>query len=413
MARRVVDRTIDSREARRKLKARGKPYWRAIGRGLHVGYRKGKTSGVWVIRRYLGQQTYQLETIAEADDIQDANGLEILDFWQAQEIARRVRPRRGIYTVKHAVDAYVERLEGRPSGYDTKKRLEAFVLPAFGDKPVAKLEADEIRKWHREIAKTPARCRTTSGSKQAYRTSDLTEPETIRKRQASANRCLGLLKAALNQAWRDKHVESNDAWQRVELFRGVHIPRARYLSVAEAQRLINAAQGDFRVLVQAALQTGARYQELARLRVADFNSDAGTLHIRKTKTNKDRHIVLTDEGREFFSRLATGRPGTAPLLGREWKQSQQAPLIGEACKRASIDPPLNFHALRHTWASLSVMGGMPLMVVAKNLGHADTRMVERHYGHLAPSYVADAIRKHAPRFGMMDTSPKVAVHRRP
>ena len=138
MARRVVDRTIDSREARRKLKARGKPYWRAIGRGLHVGYRKGKTSGVWVIRRYLGQQTYQLETIAEADDIQDSNGLEILDFWQAQEIARRVRPRRGIYTVKHAVDAYVERLEGRPSGYDTKKRLEAFVLPAFGDKPVAK-----------------------------------------------------------------------------------------------------------------------------------------------------------------------------------------------------------------------------------------------------------------------------------
>ena len=35
------------------------------------------------------------------------------------------------------------------------------------------------------------------------------------------------------------------------------------------------------------------------------------------------------------------------------------------------------------------MGGMPLMVVARNLGHADTRMVERHYGHLAPSYVAE------------------------
>jgi hypothetical protein len=31
------------------------------------------------------------------------------------------------------------------------------------------------------------------------------------------------------------------------------------------------------------------------------------------------------------------------------------------------------------------MNGVPLMVVAKNLGHADTRMVEKHYGHLAPS----------------------------
>ena len=38
------------------------------------------------------------------------------------------------------------------------------------------------------------------------------------------------------------------------------------------------------------------------------------------------------------------------------------------------------------------MNGVPLIVVAKNLGHSDTRMVEKHYGHLAPSYVAVAIR---------------------
>lgn len=40
-----------------------------------------------------------------------------------------------------------------------------------------------------------------------------------------------------------------------------------------------------------------------------------------------------------------------------------------------------------------------LDLVAKNLGHSDTRMVEKHYRHLAPSYVADAIRAGAPRFG--------------
>ena len=45
------------------------------------------------------------------------------------------------------------------------------------------------------------------------------------------------------------------------------------------------------------------------------------------------------------------------------------------------------------------MNGVPLLVVAKNLGHTDTRMVEKHYGHLAPSYVADAIRSGAPQFG--------------
>jgi len=51
-----------------------------------------------------------------------------------------------------------------------------------------------------------------------------------------------------------------------------------------------------------------------------------------------------------------------------------------ACERAKINPPITFHG--HTWASLSVMAGLPLMVVAKNLGHVDTRMVEAH--RLAP-----------------------------
>jgi len=42
--------------------------------------------------------------------------------------------------------------------------------------------------------------------------------------------------------------------------------------------------------------------------------------------------------------------------------------------------PLKLHAARHTYASLSIMAGMTLMVLAENLGHSDTRMVEKHYG---------------------------------
>ena len=47
-------------------------------------------------------------------------------------------------------------------------------------------------------------------------------------------------------------------------FKNVDTARLRYLTIAEAQRLINASEPDFRLLVQAALQTGARYSELAR-----------------------------------------------------------------------------------------------------------------------------------------------------
>ena len=71
----------------------------------------------------------------------------------------------------------------------------------------------------------------------------------------------------------------------------------------------------------------------------------------------------------------------------------------DLCDLASDFQSGNFHGLRHTWASHAVMNGVPLLVVAKNLGHRDTTMVERHYGHMAEDYVVKAIRADAPRFG--------------
>jgi hypothetical protein len=40
------------------------------------------------------------------------------------------------------------------------------------------------------------------------------------------------------------------------------------------------------------------------------------------------------------------------------------------------------------------------MIIAQQLGHAGTRMTEKHYAHLAPSYVADMIRAHFPTLGI-------------
>jgi hypothetical protein len=53
------------------------------------------------------------------------------------------------------------------------------------------------------------------------------------------------------------------------------------------------------------------------------------------------------------------------------------------------------------------------MVVARNLGHSDTRMVEKHYGHSAPSYIADAIRAAAPKFGIEPDRNVVSIDARP
>jgi integrase len=165
---------------------------------------------------------------------------------------------------------------------------------------------------------------------------------------------------------------------------------------------VNASDPDLRRLVQAALATGCRYGELGRLQVHDFNADARTVQVRQSKSGKPRHVVLADEGTVLFRQWCAGQPGSALLLTRgdePWRKSNQDGSLRMACQRAKIDPPASFHVLRHTYASLAIMSGAPLIVVAKNLGHRDTRMVELHYGHLAQSYVADAIRAHAPKFG--------------
>lgn len=130
--------------------------------------------------------------------------------------------------------------------------------------------------------------------------------------------------------------------------------------------------------------------------------------IRDSKSGKPRHVVLTDEGQSLFRGMGAGRAGDEFLIrksnGSPWKAAHQTRPIIEASTRAKIVPAINFHGLRYTYASLAIMNGAPLLVVAKNLGHADTRMVERHYGHLAPSYVADAIRAAVPRYGPDDES---------
>jgi integrase len=162
--------------------------------------------------------------------------------------------------------------------------------------------------------------------------------------------------------------------------------------------------------------SGARYGELGALRVSDFNPDSGTIHVRISKSSKGRHIVLNDEGVTFFKSLAAGKPSDALLVAKDdgsaWAKSHQARPMAEACERAKIKPAASFHILRHTWASLAVMNGAPLMVVARNLGHADTRMVERHYGHLAPSFIADAIRAAAPKFDIKPSSKVVLIEAR-
>jgi integrase len=421
MARTIRDTSLDTRAARERLTPRGKPYYRKIEEGLHLGYRKprgrrGKpaVSGKWVLRHYVrAARCYEVATIGVADDFSDADGVAVLNFKQAQDAARaRMVQRahdaagvaRGPLTVRAAIASYVEFLEAHgKTAADVRHRAAAYIDPVLGDVEIVALTAELLRKWHLALAKAPARLRTERGQPQQYRDLDPGNAEALRQRRASANRILTMLKAALNRAFHDGKIPSDAAWRRVKPFKGVERARVRFLTLAEAKRLINACDHEFRPLVQAALASGCRYGELCRMQVQDFNPDAGTVAIHTSKSGKSRHVILTAEGCALFAQLAAGRSGAEPLLrrttGDAFGKSHQGRPMAEACRRAKLKPTISFHGLRHTWASHAVMNGVPLLVVAKNLGHRDTKMCELHYAHLAPSYEVDQIRKGAPQFG--------------
>jgi integrase len=283
----------------------------------------------------------------------------------------------------------------------------AWINPELGAVELAKLSKARIVAWHQKIAETPARLRTKPGAPQRHRAAD-SSAEAVRRRRSTANRVLTILKAALNHAYGEEKCASDDAWRTVRAFREADSARLRYLSDDEARRLANACPADFRSLVTGALLTGCRYGELAAMTADDFNPDAGTLRVRASKGGKPRHVVLTQEGRDFVAVLAAGKPGSARLFlrgnGKVWGKSEQQRPLSAACKAARIDSPVNFHGLRHTYASRLAMKGVPLAVIAVQLGHADTRMVEKHYGHLSPSYVAETVRAAFGTLGIVEPS---------
>ena len=123
-----------------------------------------------------------------------------------------------------------------------------------------------------------------------------------------------------------------------------------------------------------------------------------------SKTKRFRHIALTPQAVKFLEHHVADRDGDEHMFrrldGSQWGRNDQGRRVDAACRAGRINPPIGFHGLRHTWASLAVMKGMPLMVVAKNLGHTSTAMVEKHYGHLTQSYVVEAIKKYSPQLAL-------------
>jgi integrase len=413
---RIVNRTV-----RARLEPRRDPYWHLIAEGHHVGYRRlNSPGGSWIARYYTSEHGRRFQSLGAADDTSEADGTHVLSFPQAIQAAQAwvvtVQKADGAgvahnasYTVSQAMADYItdRQLQTRKT---SKEKLDdraqtisdAFIVPALGHIELAKLTHGKVKAWRDALANAAPRKRTKVGNEQAYRTFDANDPDALRRRQATANRILTVLKAALNHAHTERRITSKVAWEAVKPFRNVDVAKVRFLSAKELKTFVPKCAPDFQPLVKGALVTGARYGELTALNVEHFDADDGTVFIAKSKNGDARHVHLNDEAIAFFADLTHDRAATDRIFlranGKAWKKSEQKRPMDEACKAAKV-AGVTFHILRHTYASHALMNRMPLEVLQKQLGHKDLRITMRHYAHLCNVYKQEQVRAHAPSFG--------------
>jgi integrase len=407
VARRSNQPKLDSPTARKKLSASESVYWNTISRGCSFGYRRSDNSraGVWKVK-YVppkdagGNATGRRiqETIATADDMLPPDGVTVLSYEQARKKANEwfptalqkatgLVPHRRDYTVEDACNDYLNALEGRKPTYVPRKVINAVVVPALGKVAVEKLTRARIEQWLKEIAEKPRR-----KPRQGLKPDD---DEAKRRRKDSANRYLTILRAALTRALADGKVAcSGIAWKSVKPFAQVDQRRTRFLSDDEARKIVDKCGRDFGLLVRAALFSGCRYGELARVLISDFDAGAGTLFVSHSKSGKPRQVYLDPEAIQFFTAMCDKRRRNDFVFadgGKRWKKDSAKGLMEEACKAAEIEP-LTFHELRHSAASRWARQGLSLAEIAQQLGHADIRMTQR-YAHLCQQTLANKVRR--------------------
>src|SRR5262249_53353944 len=87
LARTLAAAHLEPRTARLRLPIRSEPYWRGLEKGFALGYRRRGKGGTWLARRRPEGGGYAEHKIGASDDLQDADGVAILDCGQAQKTA--------------------------------------------------------------------------------------------------------------------------------------------------------------------------------------------------------------------------------------------------------------------------------------------------------------------------------------
>ena len=395
------------------LKPREPPYWHSVARCRQIGiYVPNDRVCTWLARVMTVEGRYVQHRLAsareedpEAVGYERALGLAIAWFESepVRSMARNARPigravglnfcpYGAIYTVGAALADYLEwsRITRSPGSHYNNIVLINFHLSG----PVLSEALEDFNARHlRDIAQ---RLLATHATRARAGISHIDPPaDLVRRAKRVFNSIITVLRMAFRYAWDSGQISSDRPLRCLHRIAVSPAARTLFLNRDECRTLIANCTPALARLVLAGLYTGCRVGELANLRVSDVGKEVYGLHVSAFKLGPARFVFLPDEAMAFFLSCCEGKEqGDRILLsdkGRVWKR-QHANLFRRAVRQSGLPAEFVFHGLRHTYASDLVRNGVPLSLVARQLGHADTRSVATTYGHLAEQFREDQIR---------------------
>lgn len=369
-------KTVRDRE---RLKPRRDPYYEKLALGQYVGFRKMTVSskGTWVARyREDGELKQQHKRLAVS-----MTGHAAYD--EAVRLAREWFEHLGIggesgeYTVKEVCELYLDNIENKGHVDDTQARFVRLVYSEpIAKKKLHKLKPHDIEQWVKKLRQTPVLTRGKGGVQTKDRL----------RSNATVNRELTILRAALNYAFKKRLVTSDIVWKEaLKPIEGAGNRRNDYLSKAERLKLIACARPDLADFVRGLSLLPLRPGALAQLKRADLNTTTGELVVRMDKNGKPRKILLPQATLNFLYQQCENKAPHTTIFTRQdgmaWDKDYWKKPLKQAAIKAGLPDTVSAYTMRHSVITDLLTGGLDSLTVAR-LSDTSLPMIEKHYGHL-------------------------------
>lgn len=186
--------------------------------------------------------------------------------------------------------------------------------------------------------------------------------------------------------------------------KGIHkfkVPEKQPLFFSEADfeillRIVESS--DLIDLFRFAVNTGLRQMELLTLEWKQINFKDKYLILDNstilTKSKKIRTVTLNLTALQILTQRERNKTNEIvfTLGGKQITQSHISHKFKRYVKQSGLNPKLNFHSLRHTFASWLVQAGLSIFEISKLLGHSDIRVTEI-YSHLRVENLINSVNK--------------------